>query len=144
MLALWLIVLDDDAYMAIAMIQLWVARDKISYDSWGHVVGVQIRFMDDCGWPFWWCAQDIWYVAYMVIFARTRRRTNLEYTTSLFDDEPLIFSYDGVIMPSKMHKVHMMQLWCNFPIVLGSHMVEDCCCWWYQESLTNDHELMVC
>jgi len=30
------------------------------------------------------------YVAYMVIFISSRRRTNLEYTTSLFDDESLI------------------------------------------------------
>ena len=42
-----------------------------------------------------------------------------------------------------MQKVHMVQLWCRIPIVLVSHMVEDCWCWWYQESLTNDYELMV-
>ena len=29
------------------MIWVWVVHDKISYDSWGYIVGVQIRFVVD-------------------------------------------------------------------------------------------------
>lgn len=97
------------------------------------------------GWlwmTFWWCIQYI-YVAYVVIFVRTRTSTKLEYTTSLFDDEPLI---SFMLMSSCLQrciKFIWFRLWCRIPIVLGSHIVKDCCCWWHQESLTNDHELMV-
>ena len=95
-----------------------------------------------CGWlwmNFWWCIQYI-YVAYMVIFIRTRRSTKIEYTTSLFDDEPLI---SFMLMSSCLQRC-INFIWCRIPIVPGSHMVKDCWCWWYQESLTNDYELMVC
>ena len=42
-----------------------------------------------------------------------------------------------------MHKDHIIQLWCKIPIVLGTYVDEDCCCWWYQEVLTNDLELKI-
>jgi len=84
--------------------------------------------------PWWWCI----YVGYMVIFIRIRRSTKLEYTTSLLDDESLICCC------RHMHKDHIIQLWCRIPIVLGSHMDEDCYYWWYQEILTKYLELKVC
>ena len=31
----------------LSMIWFWVVHDKISYDSWGYIVGVQIRFVVD-------------------------------------------------------------------------------------------------
>jgi len=64
------------------------------------------------------------YVSYMVIFICSRRKTKLDYTTSLFDDDKCThFFYVVVVMPSKMHKFHTVHLWMRIPIVLGSHIV---------------------
>ena len=66
LLALWLIVLGDDAYMAKWHSLLWDGYVlSISYDSWSYIVDVHIRFVDD---------------AYMVITS----------WSSLLGDEPLI------------------------------------------------------
>ena len=90
---------------------------------WDHICGLILR----------WCIYD----AYMVIFISIRQSTKLKYTTSLLDDESLIWCC------RHMHKDHIIQLWCKIPIVLGAHVDEDCCCWWYQEVLTNDLELKI-
>ena len=93
--------------------------------SWcsDHICGLILR---------WWI-----YGVYMVIFIRIRRSTKLEYTSSSLDNELLICCCHD------MHKDHIIQLWCRIPIVLGAHVDEDCCCWWYQEVLTNDLELKI-
>ena len=81
--------------------------------------------------------------AYMVCFLHNYLHKDKEKNkeTSLFDKCHLF--YDVIMIPSKMHKIHIMWLWMRIPIVLGSHMVRDCYFLWYQESLTNDYELMV-
>jgi len=50
------------------------------------------------------------YVAYMVIFIRTRRSTKLEYTTSLFDDESLIYS----MLQSSCLQRCIKFIWCSY------------------------------
>lgn len=62
------------------------------------VLMLLIRFVDDS------FDEAYSYVAYMVIFISSRRRTKFEYTSSLFDD----VKYPAIIMPSKMHKFHMV------------------------------------
>lgn len=108
LLALWLIVLGDDAYMDKWFILLWYG-----YELFRWFLGLHSWYLDQiCGWSS--------NGAYMVIFIRIRRSTYLEFTSSLIDDESLI------CFCRHMHKDHILQLWCRIPIVLGTYMDEDC------------------
>ena len=78
-MALCLVVLGDETYIL------------LSYDSWGYIVDVQIRFVVDSLMMHIWC---------MVIFIRIRRSTNLEYTYSLLDDES---SYAAIVICIKIN-----------------------------------------
>ena len=127
---------DTSCYGAVISCLWWNLRWYLYCLS--HIVIIQFKFMDDCGWLF--LMMHIWYVSYMMIFIRTRRRKNLEYKTSLFDKCHLF--YASVIMPSKMHKFHMVQDSYSSWLPHGI-LVEDYWSWWYREILTYDCDLMI-
>ena len=141
MMLMWLKYFNDTScYVTVMSFPWWNLRWYL------YFLGSHSWYSDQIyGWlwmTFWWCIEYI-YVSYMLIFIRTRKKYKAWVHNFIIWWWATHFFYVVVIMPSKMHKVHMVQLWCRIPIVLSSHMVEDCCCWWYQEILTNDHELMV-
>ena len=83
LLALWLIVLGNNAYMAKWYILLWCGYDlSMIWFLWLH--GWCLDHI--CGLILRWCIYD----AYMVTFIRIRRSINLEYTTSWCVKIPIV------------------------------------------------------
>lgn len=124
LLALWLVVLGDDAYMAkwYILLWLWVVHDKISYVSWGYIVDVQIRFVIDSLIMHIWCLHDDlhkdkdkykawihifftwWWVTHMLLSSYAQRSYNIVMMQELtWIDVVLIHSTGYMDDYSKLH-----------------------------------------